>query len=151
MWWPMIQLTWNLKCEMVFFFFSGPHPRHMEVPSYGSNWSYSRRPTPQPQQCQIWAASASYTTAHSNTGSLTHRARPGMEPTTSWFLVGFISTIPWRELPKWSFLLWTRKETFVMLTKIISTWRKYQNIYFHLTNIFWQLWYSVVILLLKWM
>ena len=38
------------------------------------------------------------TTAHGNTGSLTHWARQGMEPATSWFLVGFISTSPWREL-----------------------------------------------------
>ena len=32
-----------------------------------------------------------YTTAHSNTGSLTHRARPGIEPSTLWFLVGFVN------------------------------------------------------------
>jgi len=32
-----------------------------------------------------------YTTAHGNTGSLTHWARPGIEPTTSWFLVGFVN------------------------------------------------------------
>ena len=35
--------------------------------------------------------SLTYTTAHSNTGSLTHGARPGIEPTTSWFPVGFVS------------------------------------------------------------
>ena len=46
---------------------------------------------PQPQQCQIWATFATYTTAHSNTGSLTHWARPGTEPTTSWFLVEFVN------------------------------------------------------------
>ena len=33
-----------------------------------------------------------------NTRSLTHWARPGMEPTTSWLLVGFVSTAPQREL-----------------------------------------------------
>ena len=32
--------------------------------------------------------SATYTTAHSNAGSLTHRARPGIKPTSSWVLVG---------------------------------------------------------------
>ena len=32
--------------------------------------------------------SETYTTAHDNAGSLTHWARPGMEPDTSWFLVG---------------------------------------------------------------
>ena len=38
----------------------------------GSNRSYSRRPTPEPQQHHIRAESATYTTAHGNTGSLTH-------------------------------------------------------------------------------
>ena len=40
----------------------------------------------------------SYTTAHSNAGSLIHWARPGMEPAPSWFLVGFVSAAPWWEL-----------------------------------------------------
>ena len=57
------------------------------------------RPMPEPQQSQIWAASSTYTTAHSNVRSLTHWARPGIEPTTSWFLVRFISTVPPWELP----------------------------------------------------
>ena len=35
---------------------------------------------PQPQQRQIWATSATYTTAHSNAKSLTHWVRPGIEP-----------------------------------------------------------------------
>ena len=32
--------------------------------------------------------------SHSNAGSLTHCVRPGIEPTTSWFLVGFVSAAP---------------------------------------------------------
>ena len=52
----------------------------------------------EPQQCRIQAASANYTTAHGNTGSTTHWVRPGMEPATSWLVVGFVSTVPWREL-----------------------------------------------------
>ena len=39
-------------------------------------------------KCQIGAVA----------GSLTHRARPGIVPTTSWLLVGFISAVPRREL-----------------------------------------------------
>jgi len=39
----------------------------------------------------IRAMSATYTTAHGNTGSLTRWSRPGIKPTTSWFLVGFIN------------------------------------------------------------
>ena len=52
----------------------------------------------QPQQCRIWAMSAAYTTAHGNAWSVTHWKRPGIEPTTSWSLVGFISAAQWREL-----------------------------------------------------
>jgi len=38
---------------------------------------------PEPQQCQIRATSATYTTAHGNTGSLTHCSRPGIKSATS--------------------------------------------------------------------
>ena len=62
----------------------------MEVPRLGGLGSCSCRPTPQPLQSQIRAASATCTTVHGNTGSLTHWAKPGIEPTTSWFLVGFV-------------------------------------------------------------
>ena len=44
--------------------------------------------------------SAAYTTAHGNVRSLTHRARPGIEPATSWFLVRFVSAAPSQELLK---------------------------------------------------
>ena len=43
----------------VFLPFLGLPPRHMDVP----------RPMPEPQQCQIRAKSATYTTAHGNAGS----------------------------------------------------------------------------------
>ena len=46
----------------------------------------------------IQAVSATYTTAHGNIGPLTHWARPGIKPATSWLLVGFISAAPWQEL-----------------------------------------------------
>ena len=39
-----------------------------------------------------------YTTVHGNVGALTHQARPGIEPTSSWILVGFVSAEPRREL-----------------------------------------------------
>ena len=55
-------------------------------------------PTPQPQQHGIRDPSVTYTTAHGNTRSLTHRSRPAIQPATTWFLVGFISTAPGREL-----------------------------------------------------
>ena len=42
--------------------------------------------------------------AHSNAGSSTHWARPGIKPATSWFLVGFVSAAPRRELPILTYL-----------------------------------------------
>ena len=42
--------------------------------------------------------------AHGNAGSLTQRARPGMEPAASWFLVGFVSAALRQELPRNGFL-----------------------------------------------
>ena len=72
-----------------FFAFGGLHPWHMEIPRLGVQ-RCSHRPTLQPQQHLIQAVLATYTTAHDNAGSLTHRARLGIEPATLWFLVGFV-------------------------------------------------------------
>ena len=73
-------------------------------PGQGSSQSYSCQPRAEPQQRQIQAASTAYTTAHSNARSLTHLARPGIKPATSWFLVGFVSTAPQQKLPKVFFI-----------------------------------------------
>ena len=81
----------------LFYCFLGLYSQHMEVSRLGLNPSYSYQPIPEPQQCEIWAASRTDTTAHGNVRSWTHSARPGIEPSTSWFLVGFISTGPWWE------------------------------------------------------
>ena len=80
-----------------FFFFFGFFLRlHRQqagirrLSGLGSNQSWSCWPMPQPWQCGIWIKSATYTTAHGNTTSLTHWVRPGIEPVSSWILV-FIS------------------------------------------------------------
>ena len=79
--------------------------------AYGSSQARSRIGTaaagllPQAEQCQILAMSTTYATAHGNVGSLTHWARPGIEPVTSWFLVGFISAAPpWELLVQFKFM-----------------------------------------------
>ena len=46
-----------------------------------------------------------YTTAHGNTGSLTHGARPGIKPSSSWLLVRFVTTEPQWEFPGFVFLM----------------------------------------------
>ena len=71
---------------------------------YGVQWSCSHRPRPEPQQLGIRAASAIYTTAHGNAGSLTHWARAGTEPATSWFLVGFVNHFATTWTPSLNFL-----------------------------------------------
>ena len=55
-------------------------------------------PLPQPRPPQIQAPSVTYTIAHGNAGYLTHCAEPGIRPTSSWILVGFITAQPQREL-----------------------------------------------------
>ena len=56
----------------LFLFFQGHTCGTWRFTGQGSNWSWSCWPTQQPQQCEIQAVSATYTTAHSNAGSLTH-------------------------------------------------------------------------------
>ena len=113
---------------------------------------------PQPQQHGIWAKSETYTTARSNTGFLTHWARPGIEPASSWMLVRFIITELWRELrnnyflndvfasqivriyPIESYILntfnmkWPTKIVFIpsFLAKKKNIWKILEAIHFHL-------------------
>ena len=66
----------------VFLPFLGPHSWHMEVPRLGVQSELLLRDL---------SLGCNLHTAHGNTGSLTHWARPGIEPATSRFLVGFIN------------------------------------------------------------
>ena len=100
-WLPWIILPEHLstsfcvdKCFHFFFifFFLGPYLWHMEVLRLGVESK------PQPLQCQIRAVSSTYTTSCSNAGSLTHWVRPGIEPTSSWILVRFVSAVTQWEL-----------------------------------------------------
>ena len=77
-----------------FFVFLGLHPWPVNVPRLGLEWE----PMPQPQQHPIWAASATHTAAHGNAESLTHWARPELEPASSWIPVRVVTTDPRREL-----------------------------------------------------
>ena len=64
---------------LLVFCFLGLHQWHIEVPGLGVE-----------SELQLLA----YTTAHGNAGSLTHRARPGIEPASLWMLVRFVSAEP---------------------------------------------------------
>ena len=82
--------TMNIQ-KLSWTFVLGLHLQYMETTRLRSIWKYSCQTTPQPQQHQIWAASVTYTTAYGNARSLTHWARPGIEPASSWFLVRFVN------------------------------------------------------------
>ena len=82
--WPTTTFTLTILSAFSFFFsFYGCTNGIWKFPEQGSNWGVSWRLTPQPQQRQIQAASASYAADHGNAGSLTHWTRTGMEPASS--------------------------------------------------------------------
>ena len=92
--------------------------------SQGSNHNCSCQPTPQLQQGQIWVAPVTYTTSQGNAGTLTYWARLGIEPSSSWILVGFVThqatmRTPGRQVlvscchcNKWSQTYWLKKYNF---------------------------------------
>ena len=80
--------------------FLGPHPKHMETPRLGVELELQLPAPAQPQQCQIPAASVTYTTAHRTIDPLTHWVRPGIELASSQILVRLITTEPQQELPE---------------------------------------------------
>ena len=92
------------SCSFFFFFFAFlVHTCWIwKFPGYGFNQSCSRWPTPQPQECHIWATSMTYDAAHGNTGSLTHWMRPGINPMCSWILGGFTTCSAKTGSPSWS-------------------------------------------------
>ena len=57
--------------------------------------------------------------SYGNTESLTPRARPGIEPASSWILVGFVSAVPQWELL--AFLICTYKTESLPCTPEINT------------------------------
>ena len=99
-----------------FFWGGGLHTQHIAVSRLGGEWELQplaytatiARPDPRhvcdlhhsSKQVQIQDKSATYTTAHSNARSLTHAARPGIEPVSSRMLVRFTFTVPGWELPE---------------------------------------------------
>ena len=111
--------------ELFFFFvcfaFSRATPTAFGSSQARGQIRYSCQPTPQPQQCKIWAMSAIHTTAHSNARSLTHWERPGIEPAFLWILVGFINCWATKGTPTTSFLFYSRKNTPELNMIIISS------------------------------
>ena len=85
------------------FVFSGPHPQRVEVPRLRVESELqlptctTATATPVPSQvCDLYHSSQQH-------WILNPLARPGIEPSTPWFLVGFVSTVPQWELHTISF------------------------------------------------
>ena len=66
----------------------------MEVPRLGVESELQLPAYTTATAMQIRATSATFIAAHGNTGSLTHRARPGIELESSWLLVRFLTAEP---------------------------------------------------------
>ena len=90
----------------VFLSFSGCTKGTWRFPGQGSNQSCSCWPTPRPQQCQISATAmpdlSHICNLHHSSWQrqiLNPLSRLGIEPTSSWILVGFVTAEPPQELP----------------------------------------------------
>ena len=84
-------LLWVFFLFLSFCHFVGHSGSIWRFPGQGSNQSCSHQPMPEPQQREIWAKSATYTIAQGNAEYSTHWARPGTEPKTSSYPVGFVN------------------------------------------------------------
>ena len=92
----------NLRTVLFFFFafcFLGLYPQHKEAPRLGAESELQLLAYTTATATPIQAVSVTYTAAHGKARSLTHWARPGTEPASSWILVRFVTVEPRRELP----------------------------------------------------
>ena len=85
--------TGNIKmCIIIIIIcFLVPYPQYVEVPRLGVKselhlWAYTTATATQDP-----LTSETHLTTHGNTRFLTHWVRPGMEPASSWILVGFVN------------------------------------------------------------
>ena len=110
----------------------GPHPLHIEVPRLGVESELHLPAYTKATAMPDWAVSATYTTVHGNTGSLTHWVRPGIKPAASWLLVRFVSPEPRWELHQFDMFKRTffsrNSKVFIKLTGIFPFYEKGREI-----------------------
>ena len=84
-------LQGEIKALFIYLFISflWPNLWHMEAPGLAKG--RTRAAIASLHQNQIQAKSSTYATALGNSRSLTHWVRPGIEPTSSWILVKFLT------------------------------------------------------------
>ena len=83
---------------MSYICFLGLHLWHMEVPGRGVQWELQLPACATATATPGLSCICDYTIAHSHAGSLTHGARQGIEPASSWILVRLVSAEPEQEL-----------------------------------------------------
>ena len=97
----------NFKKNLAFFFFFLLFRAAPEACESSQSKGRIRAPAPAAGLCHSHSnLDPGYTTAHGNAGSPTHWVKPGIKPTSSWILVAFASTVPWRELQNLAILNW---------------------------------------------
>ena len=100
----------RLSFYIFFSCFLGPHMWHMNISRLG---------------VELELQLPAYTTAHGNTRSLTHWARPGIEPASSWILVRFFTSAPQQE--RLSFIFKSVSQTPLwrigLIVGKLETWR----------------------------
>ena len=90
-------------CLFCFFVFSGLQPGHMEVPRLGVK---SELQMPAYSTATAMQDPSRVCNLYHNSGNawilnlLSYWARPGIKPTASWFLVGFVFSVPQQEFLK---------------------------------------------------
>ena len=88
---PTYFTQWLYSLSYFFFFFFTAAPVAYRSFQARGQISCSCWPQPQPQPHQIHATFVTCTAACSNTGSLTHWARLGIKPTSSWIVFEFLT------------------------------------------------------------
>ena len=84
--WVITEILWGkCTCPILFilFYVLQPHLWHMEVPGPGVKLELQLRPIPQPWQHQFQAVSATCAATCSDTRSLIHWVRPGIQLVSS--------------------------------------------------------------------
>ena len=121
------------------FCLSGPHQWRMEVPRLGVKSEL--QPPAYARTTETWDLShicnLHHTTAHGNARSVTHWARPGIEPMSSWMLVGFINHWATMGTPYFFFYIkidfyYALDTNFLLLPQHLSYNRRQQGNFFSL-------------------
>ena len=96
----LIHSSIKIMCFFCFCFFFQLHLWHMEVPRLGVESELQLPTYTTATAMPDRALTVNYMAALGNAGSLTHWARPGIKPATSWILVGFIRHWAMKEMPE---------------------------------------------------